>query len=432
MNVSIFGLGYVGAVTAACLAQRGHGVIGVDANPVKCELIASGRSPIVEEGLGELLSAAVEAGRLSATTDAFAAVLASDLSIISVGTPSRPNGGLDLSFVRRVCQQIGEALSRKGRAHVVVIRSTVLPGTTEACAAILREWAGDTPVSVAFNPEFLREGSSIRDFDAPAYTIVGCEDARAEEALRTLYAEVDAPFVAVPIRVAEMVKYAANAFHALKITFANEIGLLAKAQGVDGRRVMGLLVQDTKLNVSPAYLRPGFAYGGSCLPKDVSALLHLARSEDLAVPLLAALPQSNLHQIERVAARILASGARRITVLGLAFKAGTDDLRESPTVELVERLIGKGCQVSIYDSAVHTAKLTGANKEYIEGRLPHVSQLLSNDPERLMHGAEAVVVTHNSPEFARILAGAPASARVFDLAGLSAIPTHVQIDGVAW
>lgn len=431
MNISIFGLGYVGAVTAACFASRGHTIVGVDANGAKCDMIAAGRSPIIEEGLEALLTQAVQAGRLSATTDAMAAIETTDLSIVSVGTPSRANGELDLTFVRRVCRQIGEAIARKGKPHVVVIRSTVLPGTTEACAALLREEAGGVPVSVAFNPEFLREGSAVRDFDAPAYTIVGAEDARAEQMLRALYADVDAPLVVTPIRVAEMVKYAANAFHALKITFANEIGLLAKEMGVDGRRVMSLLVQDTKLNVSPAYLRPGFAYGGSCLPKDVSALLHLARTVDLDVPLLSALPRSNRNQIERVAQRVLASGARRVTVLGLAFKAGTDDLRESPSVELVERLLGKGCEVSVFDTAVETAQLTGANKEYIEGKLPHVSRLLTHDPERLLQ-AEAIVVTQNTPEFQKLLAGVPARTPVYDLVGLSSIPTHLSLDGVAW
>ncbi|WP_102127668.1 UDP-glucose dehydrogenase family protein [Deinococcus planocerae] len=432
MKVAVFGLGYVGAVTAACLAQRGHTLIGVDVNPQKCEMIASGRSPIVEEGLDDLLLQGVQAGRLRTTTDVLDAVREADLSIVSVGTPSQPNGALDLSYVYRVCEQIGEALAETGRPHVVVLRSTALPGTTETCLGILREAARGTDVHVAFNPEFLREGSSIRDFDAPAYTIIGSDDPVAEAALRELYADVPAPLIVVAPRVAEMVKYTANAFHALKITFANEIGLLAKAMGVDGREVMNLIVQDTKLNISPAYLRPGFAYGGSCLPKDVSALLHLARREEVPVPLLASLPQSNRSQIERVAEQVLATGARRVTVLGLAFKAGTDDLRESPAVELVERLIGKGCEVRILDRAVQTAKLLGANKEYIERRLPHVSRLLTDDPEELVHDAQAVVVTQNLPEFARILEGVGPDVPVFDVASLKGAPAHLQVHGVAW
>ncbi|GAA5532256.1 UDP-glucose/GDP-mannose dehydrogenase family protein [Deinococcus aluminii] len=432
MKVAVFGLGYVGAVTAACLAQRGHTLIGVDVNPQKCEMIASGRSPIVEEGLDDLLLQGVQSGRLRTTTDVLDAVREADLSIVSVGTPSQPNGALDLSYVYRVCQEIGEALAQTRRPHVVVLRSTALPGTTETCLGILRGAAQGTEVHVAFNPEFLREGSSIRDFDAPAYTIVGSDDPVAEAALRELYADVPAPLLVVAPRVAEMVKYTANAFHALKITFANEIGLLAKAMGVDGREVMGLIVQDTKLNVSPAYLRPGFAYGGSCLPKDVSALLHLARREEVPVPLLSALPQSNRAQIERVVDQVLATGARRVTVLGLAFKAGTDDLRESPAVELVERLIGKGCEVRILDRAVQTAKLLGANKEYIERRLPHVSRLLTDDPEALIHDAQAIVVTQNLPEFTRMLETVQPGVPVFDVASLKAPPAHLHLHGVAW
>ncbi|WP_029484826.1 nucleotide sugar dehydrogenase [Deinococcus marmoris] len=431
MNIAVFGLGYVGAVTTACLAQRGHHLIGVDVNPLKCELVASGRSPIIEHGLDDLLLEGVKAGRIRTTTSVHDAVRESDLSIISVGTPSLPNGGLDLSYVYRVCQQIGEALADIRRPHVVVLRSTALPGTTETCLQILKDAAQGTEVSIAFNPEFLREGSSIKDFDAPAYTVIGTEDPVAEAAVRAVYAGIDAPFHVVAPRVAEMVKYTANAFHALKITFANEIGVLAKQMGVDGRDVMALIVQDTKLNVSPAYLRPGFAYGGSCLPKDVSALLHLARREELSVPLLASLPQSNRDQIERIATQVLATGARRVTVLGLAFKAGTDDLRESPAVELVERLIGRGCDVRILDRAVQSATLVGANKEYVDRRLPHVSCLLTDDPETLIHDAEAIVVTQNQPEFVKLLAGVREGVPVFDVCGV-AVPAHVQLRGVAW
>lgn len=430
MNVAVFGLGYVGAVTSACLAQRGHHLMGVDVNPLKCDMIASGRSPIIETGLDDLLLQGVQAGRIHATTSVAEAVAFADLSIVSVGTPSLPNGGLDLSYVYRVCEQIGQALRDKPGPHVLVLRSTALPGTTDACAEILRRAAG-RDVHVAFNPEFLREGSSIRDFDQPAYTIIGTEDPHAEAALRELYADVPAPLHVVPTRVAEMVKYTANAFHAVKITFANEIGLLARQMGVDGRDVMSLIVQDTKLNVSPAYLRPGFAYGGSCLPKDVSALLHLARREELSVPLLASLPRSNHVQIERVADAVLATGARRVTVLGLAFKAGTDDLRESPAVELVERLIGRGCDVRILDRAVQSATLLGANREYIERRLPHVSCLLTDDPESLIHDAQAIVVTQNQKEFSRLLEGVRPDVPVFDVAGI-AVPAHVQVQGVAW
>jgi GDP-mannose 6-dehydrogenase len=433
MKVSIFGLGYVGAVTAACFAQRGHHVVGVDVNPDKCQMIMEGRSPIVETGLEELLQAGVNSGHISATVDGAQAVLDTDLSIISVGTPSYANGSHNYAYLYKVCEQIGAAISRKGTAHSVVIRSTVLPGTTDTCIAILEKHAGTVPVHVAFNPEFLREGSAIKDFDHPAYTVIGAHDPKAVEAVKELYSSIDAPVHAVGLRAAEMMKCTANAFHALKITFANEIGQLAKGLGVDGREVMALLCEDKILNISPAYLRPGFAYGGSCLPKDVAALNYSARNNDIDLPLLGSLPQSNRAQIEAVANRVLETGARKIAVLGLAFKPGTDDLRESPAVELVERLIGKGCQIKVVDAAVQHAKLVGANKEYIERKLPHVTSLLV-DANAALEGAEAIIVMHGTKEFSNLLAQAPASAKIFDLASLKnlELPAGVSVDGVAW
>ena len=431
MKVSIFGLGYVGAVTAACFAERGHTVVGVDVNPDKCAMIMQGRSPIVETGLEDLLQAGVAAGRITTTTDADRAVLETELSVVSVPTPSYHNGSHNYAFLHKVSEEIGAAIRKKGVPHVVVFRSTVLPGTTDECARILQEHAGEVPVHVAFNPEFLREGSAIKDFNGPAYTIIGALDATAEAALRELYSSVPAPIHAVGVRAAEMMKCVANAFHALKITFANEVGQLAKALDVDGREVMGLICEDKILNISPAYLRPGFAYGGSCLPKDVSAINYAARSNDLELPLLASLPQSNRAQIEAVAGRILESGARKIAVLGLAFKPGTDDLRESPAVELVERLIGKGCQIRIVDRAVQHAKLFGANKEYLERKLPHVSGLLV-EPVDAFEGIEAVVVTHGTAEFSELIHKVPKGVRVYDLANLRSLPEGVLVDGIAW
>ncbi len=431
MNISIFGLGYVGAVTAACFARRGHGVIGVDVNPEKCAMIMAGKSPIVETGLEELLQAGVSSGHIRATPSSEEAVRDSDVSIISVGTPSYSNGGHNYAYLERVCEQIGDAVRRKGKPHTVVIRSTVMPGTTERMAVILREHAGGVPIYVGFNPEFLREGTAIKDFDVPAYTVIGTDGPEAEAALREMYASVEAPVHAVSIRIAEMMKCVANAFHALKITFANEVGLLSKGLGVDGREVMKLLCEDKQLNISPAYLRPGFAYGGSCLPKDVAAINYAARINDLELPLLASLPNSNRYQIERVANNLLEGGHRRIAILGLAFKPGTDDLRESPALELVERLIGKGCQLRIFDRAVQHAKLMGANKEYLERKLPHVTELLTDDPAKLFDGVTAVVVSYGSKEFTELLAHAPSNVKVHDLVGIN-VPSNLSSDGIAW
>jgi GDP-mannose 6-dehydrogenase len=431
MNVSIFGLGYVGAVTAACFAQRGHTVVGVDVNPDKVTMILAGHSPIVEPGLEELLQSGVQNGQIAATTDAVHAILETELSVVSVPTPSYHNGSHNYAYLYKVSEEIGQAVAKKGKPHVVVYRSTVLPGTTDECARILRQHAGNVPVYVAFNPEFLREGSAIKDFDQPAYTIIGAIDTQAEAALRELYASVPAPIHAVSVRAAEMMKCVANAFHALKITFANEVGVLAKNLGVDGREVMNLICEDRILNISPAYLRPGFAYGGSCLPKDVAALNYAARSNDLELPLLASLPQSNRAQIEAVTNKILGTGARRIAVLGLAFKPGTDDLRESPAVELVERLIGKGCQIRIVDRAVQHAKLVGANKEYLERKLPHVSSLLV-EPVDALEGVDAVVITHGTREFSELVQKVPVGVKIFDLANLKNLPENAVVDGVAW
>ena len=429
MKIAMVGSGYVGLVSGACFADFGHEVVCIDKDPSKIERLNAGAMPIYEPGLSELVAGNVKAGRLSFTTNLSEGIAGAGAIFIAVGTPSRRGDGhADLSFVYAVAQEVGSHLSTPA---VIVTKSTVPVGTGDEVERIIASTNPGVQFAVASNPEFLREGSSIRDFDQPAYTIVGTEDPQAEAALRELYADVPAPLHVVPTRVAEMVKYTANAFHAVKITFANEIGLLARQMGVDGRDVMSLIVQDTKLNVSPAYLRPGFAYGGSCLPKDVSALLHLARREELSVPLLASLPRSNHAQIERVADAVLATGARRVTVLGLAFKAGTDDLRESPAVELVERLIGRGCDVRILDRAVQSATLLGANREYIERRLPHVSCLLTDDPESLIHDAQAIVVTQNQKEFSRLLEGVRPDVPVFDVAGI-AVPAHVQVQGVAW
>jgi GDP-mannose 6-dehydrogenase len=418
MRVSVFGLGYVGCVTAACLAKAGHQVIGVDINPDKVAMINAGTSPLVEPGLGELLTEVTAVGQLRSTTSADEAIFESDLALICVGTPSRDNGQLDVDAIRRVAEEIGHRLRQRPKAYTVVLRSTVLPGTTEsiivpalrgAAASDLRD------LTVAVNPEFMREGSSLRDFAQPPLTLVGSDSPHAGSLLRGLYAQVDAPFVQTSIRSAEMAKYVSNAFHALKIAFANEIGDLCEALGVDTGEVMRVFLMDRKLNISEAYLRPGFAFGGSCLPKDLRALTHAARSADLALPLLSQILPSNDRQIQQGVGRVLATRRRRIGVLGLAFKPGTDDLRESPMVLLVEALIGKGCDVRILDRGVSIARLGGANRRYIEEEIPHIASLMCDTSEDLLTHAEVLVVGNTDQQARQALATARPDQLVIDL-----------------
>jgi len=418
MRVSIFGLGYVGCVTAACLAKAGHQVIGVDINPDKVAMVNGGISPLVEPGLGELLAEVTPAGRLRATTSTEEGVSGSDLALICVGTPSRDNGQLDVDVIRRVAEGIGQRLRQHPKPYTVVLRSTVLPGTTESVLVPALRGTG-TPhlpgLTVAVNPEFMREGSSLRDFAQPSLTLVGSDAPHAGAVLRELYAQVDAPFVQTSIRSAEMAKYVSNAFHALKITFANEIGDLCEAFGVDIGEVMRVFLMDRKLNISEAYLRPGFAFGGSCLPKDLRALTHAARSVDLALPLLSQILPSNDHQIQQGVSRVLATRRRRIGVLGLAFKPGTDDLRESPMVLLVETLIGKGCDVRILDRSVSIARLGGANRRYIEEEIPHIASLMCETTDALLAHAEVLVVANADEQARQALAAARPDQLVIDL-----------------
>src|SRR6185369_8169627 len=364
MKLSIFGLGYVGSVSAACFARDGHEVIGVDVNPLKVEIINSGRSPIVEPQLNELIDEAVKAGRLRATTDAAAAISSSDVSMVCVGTPGNANGSLDLTHIKNSCKQIGVALSATDRHHVVVIRSTLLPGSIERhVIPTLEVYSGKREgqdFCVAINPEFLREGTSVRDFDNPPFTLIGANDERVSELVGHLYAGLSAPVLTLGIKEAEMVKYACNCFHGLKVAFANEIGNICKALKIDSHRVMEVFCQDTKLNLSPYYLKPGFAFGGSCLPKDLRAITYKAKELDVNVPLLGSILLSNQQQVERAIDLVLSTGKKDIGVLGLSFKQGTDDLRESPLVTLIETLIGKGLKLTIYDRDVELARLFGA------------------------------------------------------------------------
>lgn len=406
MKLSIFGLGYVGCVSAACFAARGHKVIGVDVNETKVEMINQGRSPIIEPGVAELIATAVKGQRLWATTDPAEAIAASDLSMVCVGTPSNPNGSLDLNYIKRVCGQIGAALAAKRGTHLVVIRSTMLPGTLENVVIPALETASGKPAggrfSVAINPEFLREGSSLHDFDHPPFTLIGAADEAAALPLTRLYAQLDAPLIVTGVREAEMIKYACNCFHALKITFANEIGSICQLLGVDSRQVMETFCEDHKLNLSPVYLKPGFAFGGSCLPKDLRALLHQAKALDVETPMLGAILPSNRLQIEKAVETVLRSGRRKVAVLGLSFKTGTDDLRESPLVALIEALIGKGLQLAVYDREVNLARLAGANKEFIERGIPHISSLMRPSLNETLRAAELVVIGKRDVEFAAL------------------------------
>ena len=418
MRVSVFGLGYVGCVTAACLARAGHQVFGVDINPDKVAMVNAGTSPLVEPGLGELLAEVTAAGRLRATTETAEGVSGSDLAMICVGTPSRDNGQLDVDAIRRVGEGIGQRLREAPRPYTVVLRSTVLPGTTESVLVPALHGPG-TPhlpdLTVAVNPEFMREGSSLRDFAQPPLTLVGSDAPQAGALLRELYAQVDAPFVQTSIRSAEMAKYVSNAFHALKITFANEIGDFCEAFGVDAGEVMRVFLMDRKLNISEAYLRPGFAFGGSCLPKDLRALAYSARTADLTLPVLSQILPSNERRIQQGVNRVLATRRRRIGVLGLAFKTGTDDLRESPMVLLVETLIGKGCDVRILDRSVSIARLGGANRRYIEEEIPHIASLMCETTEALLAHAEVLVVAHADEQARQAIAAARPDQLVIDL-----------------
>ncbi len=406
MKLSIFGIGYVGCVSAACFAKAGHHVIGVDVNQTKAEIINSGRSPIVEAGIDELIAEMVAAGRLRAMTCACEAIKNSEVSLVCVGTPSNNNGSLDLKHVERVCEEIGAALKNKNERHTIVIRSTMLPGTVETLVVPTLENASGKKAGLDFgiciNPEFLREGSSLKDFYAPPFTLIGTDEPNTAELMQSLYADIDAPLFVTSLRTAEMVKYACNCFHALKVSFANEIGNICKAAGIDSHEVMNVFAQDTKLNLSPYYLTPGFAFGGSCLPKDLRAINYKAKQLDVEVPVLSSILHSNRLQIERAVDMVLRTGKKRVGVLGFSFKAGTDDLRESPMVTLIETLIGKGLQLAIYDRDVSLAKLFGANKEYIEREIPHISQLMRNTIQDVVNDSEILVIGNKSPEFRSI------------------------------
>ncbi|MGE5624333.1 MAG: nucleotide sugar dehydrogenase [Bacillota bacterium] len=431
MRISIFGLGYVGCVSAARLAEAGHLVVGVDVNEEKVAMINAGTSPIVEPGLEPLLAATVAMGRLRATVSSVEAIAASDVALVCVGTPGHPNGQLNVEVLAQVCREIGHGLHEHDGNYTVIVRSTVLPGTVEnvVIPALLggmrrRSRAG---LKVVVNPEFIREGSALQDFLQPPFTLVGCEDAETAARVQELYANVEAPFVHTSIRTAEMIKYVANAFHALKVCFANEIGDACSGFGVDAQEVMRIFRMDHKLNVSEAYLRPGFAFGGSCLPKDVRALTYAARNTDVEMPLIGSILRSNDSQVRRAIDAVLATRKKRIGVIGLSFKPGTDDLRESPMVSVVEALIGKGCDVRILDHNVAVARLMGANRRYIEEEIPHIASLMCADATDLLAHAELLVVGNGGQETDAALATAPPGTAVIDLTrGMVQLPPAVE------
>ncbi len=437
MRIAVFGLGYVGCISASCFAKAGHDVIGVDVNEEKVGIVNDAKSPIVEPGLAEVLAEVVKKGKLRATTDFQEAVANADLSLVCVGTPSARNGSVKLDYIYRVAQQIGEALRQVDHYHVFVIRSTVPPGTHERCLDIIAESSGKTPgkdFGACSNPEFLREGSALKDFYNPPYTIIGEMDEKSGAYLAEIYRHIDAPLVRTEVKVAEMVKYANNTFHALKVAFGNEIGTICKAEGIDSHKLMEIFCMDTKLNLSSYYLKPGFAFGGSCLPKDVRALTYRGKSRDLELPLLNAIMPSNREHIRRAIEQVLTTGKKKVGILGLSFKGNTDDLRESPMVDVVETLIGKGYDLKIYDQNVHLARLFGANKEYINHKIPHISSLMCENVRDVLDHAEVVIIGNHNPEFRELLPTLPDYKYVIDYVRIvkETEAVKAKYDGLCW
>lgn len=436
MNVSVFGMGYVGCVTAACLAKVGHHVTGVELQREKVEILNSGAAPFMEPGLTELIQEQVQKGSLKATGEPVPAVRDTEISLICVGTPSLPSGQLDASAVEAVCRQIAEALRQKAGFHTIVIRSTLLPGTFERCVAILEQSSGKQQgrdFALAFNPEFLREGTALADFWHPPYTVVGTYRPEDAERVSALYAAVDAPVFHTDPGTAQMVKYASNLFHAAKIVFANEIGRICKAAAIDSHRVMEIFCKDTQLNISSAYLRPGYAYGGSCLPKDLNAITAFARQNHIPVPLLERLHESNRQQVELGIQAVLDTGKQSVGVLGFSFKPNTDDLRESPHVALVEALMGKGRRVKVFDPYIQYSRLMGANRRFIDAAVPHVIDLFADSVDEIMTSCDCIVIANRDPLFESVLDRIRPGQVIVDLVRIrSAAVSDGPYRGLAW
>lgn len=438
MRISVFGIGYVGVVSCGCLAELGHEVIGVDVAAEKVAMLAAGRSPIVEELIDTLIADAVRQGRLTATDDVVDAVNRTDVSFISVGTPSSPDGSVALGAVDAVVAAIGRAIRGKAGPHTVVMRSTVPPGTAEDRVIPLLERESGRHLGEQLhyysNPEFLREGSSVRDFRTPPFTLIGAPEGDNADVLREVYAPIAAPLHLAPWRVAESVKHISNVYHAVKLAFANEAGAILASYGVDAREAFRLLCEDRVLNVSPAYLKPGFAFGGSCLPKDVRSFLSLADARNLSAPFLKQLLPSNQAIIDRAYDAITHHGRQPIALFGLAFKQGTDDLRELPFVRLAERLIGRGYDLRIYDRFVQVARLMGSNCSYIEKEIPHLERLMVISPEAALSSSRIAVIGHVAPEDRPALLAGLAGHIVIDLAGLDALRSHpaISYEGLCW
>lgn len=437
LRISIFGLGYVGTVSAGCLARDGHEVVGVDPTSTKVESINAGRPPVIETEISEIVAAAVEAGRLRATEDQAQAIHETELSFVCVGTPSQINGNLDVTYVRRVCEQIGQALKNKTTRHTIVIRSTILPGTMDGLVIPVLEESSRKKAGVEFgicnNPEFLREGSAVMDFDFPPKIVIGELDSASGDQLAALYANLDAPLIRTDLKTAEMIKYIDNSWHALKIGFANEIGNLCKSFSIDAQKAMKIFCEDKKLNISSAYLAPGFAFGGSCLPKDLRALAYKAKMHDLTLPIMTSILASNELQVSRGLELVMRRGHKRIGVLGFSFKAGTDDLRESPMIEVIERLIGKGYDVRIFDRNVSLARLVGANRDFILNHIPHISRLMVSNIDAILNHAQTIVIGNKDPDFESVPERLRTDQCVVDFARIS---NHEKLngnyDGICW
>jgi len=440
MKIAVFGLGYVGCVTAACFARQGHQVVGVDIQSEKVSALQQGISPIVEPGMDDLVRQGVENGLIQATTSSDEAIVESDIAIVCVGTPSHSNGDLNLTYVERVCSDIGHALRTHEGYFVIVIRSTMLPGSAHRLIPLVEEASGKTvgkDFGFCVNPEFLREGSAIADFEQPPFTVIGEYDDRSGDHLAELYRDLHAPLFRVELGVSELIKYASNAFHALKVVFANEMGNLCKSYGIDSHAVMDIFVQDTKLNLSPYYLKPGFAFGGSCLPKDLRALLYAARRKDISLPVLESILPSNNLQIEKALQMLQKEGKKKVALIGLSFKPQTDDLRESPAIELAERLIGKGYELSIYDQEVSLSKLHGSNRAFIDQVLPHIGSLLSRSLVETVQSSESIVVTKKltPQEYATLREAMKPEHSLIDLVrlnGTRVLDFEGSYDGICW